>query len=1008
MLTSEQAALSEMGGRVAPRDRTEEAEAVDEAVKASANEEADGGSGSSDSEKELQSRIVDKVTYSVQAQLGAVTERLKMLARSGSSKSVTATGAAEIKDVEAAVTSASPFLFYGERGRAGVASPKLQKKNFGSKPRTRGGHRQQANLARSPADVILQSSKPMESDEDDVGVLWKRALGLRPKGARVVFPPKEKRTLALIEMENVPTWPDSWVSGTRPKKEHTENYRPPIQNFPVKADRAVSRSFSHHELVRGVQGTGGGFDVEPAVKNNSVTTSSTGSRPLSAAAAAWKAKVRQEALIRRGNVTGMERYQEVARDWAESLRTPADRSKSPESTASTGGTGRKERSRSSRPRSTSVRESQSVEVDVARAVGLGEADAAPAQEQLQPPLFYTEDSTGEHDVAGKDSIADVVFAESDRDNELAEADEVQQHPFADPVSRKLEQKALDPTERGNPKARFATSQEVAYRDVRSGLNFDKIFAELTGVVPQSLSPHRRGVYTAQNFFDTAETADFLRGDNVRDLIFRDDNYYPFAGPPPPNYASGQYPKTNVSETARPTLWDSGDTNYSARLRKLAKGEQTGSFAPQMVRTKPYREFKIGHGGMLLEDGDGFVKSSRFQGKVYGARKGEPESRSRSRSRSRSSSPAKMRRSQSAGKVPYALTSLQEARSRRKSGLRQSGSRIAFYYPEAPLEGPANVAITPVVLSKDVNVDGVTSVHPIPSSQDEEDHTLLREDDLASAKVALQQVVPGKNLPAKIDLLTSLGERIENALNGTTSSAKKATATTKMPATPSSSSSGRGYYSSARQNAPASAGGGPSSRGGNSNSNSSYRAGPSSYSLSHQQPSSAGGGKVTVDASVLKTIRTEVANLQDSLARTRAEVPALQSRLLEEQAKVERLSRATAGAAKVRDLENRLRDRDAEIRQLRAAQADLPVGPELQELYQELKAAKEVNRRLMEDKAVQQEEKEGFAERVGDLKLVIEEQKARLQKFDDLQRKWTQAARLDEQKMRDLHKRIEEY
>ena len=33
--------------------------------------------------------------------------------------------------------------------------------------------------------------------------------------------------------------------------------------------------------------------------------------------------------------------------------------------------------------------------------------------------------------------------------------------------------------------------------------------------------------------------------------------------------------------------------------------------------------------------------------------------------------------------------------------------------------------------------------------------------------------------------------------------------------------------------------------------------------------------------------------------------------------------------------------------------------------------------------------------------------ARLKKYDELQKKWTQAARMDEQKMRELHARIEE-
>ncbi len=81
-----------------------------------------------------------------------------------------------------------------------------------------------------------------------------------------------------------------------------------------------------------------------------------------------------------------------------------------------------------------------------------------------------------------------------------------------------------------------------------------------------------------------------------------------------------------------------------------------------------------------------------------------------------------------------------------------------------------------------------------------------------------------------------------------------------------------------------------------------------------------------------------------------------------------------------------------------------MGPELREICTELGRARE--------KEKQQEERFADAERtyqdkIGELQKVLDEQKTRLRKYDELQKKWTQAARMDEQKMRELHGRIEE-
>lgn len=81
-----------------------------------------------------------------------------------------------------------------------------------------------------------------------------------------------------------------------------------------------------------------------------------------------------------------------------------------------------------------------------------------------------------------------------------------------------------------------------------------------------------------------------------------------------------------------------------------------------------------------------------------------------------------------------------------------------------------------------------------------------------------------------------------------------------------------------------------------------------------------------------------------------------------------------------------------------------MGPELREICTELGRAREKEKQ--QDERFAQTGK-AFQDKISDLETVVDEQKTRLRKYDELQKKWTQAARMDEQKMRELHGRIEE-
>jgi len=70
-----------------------------------------------------------------------------------------------------------------------------------------------------------------------------------------------------------------------------------------------------------------------------------------------------------------------------------------------------------------------------------------------------------------------------------------------------------------------------------------------------------------------------------------------------------------------------------------------------------------------------------------------------------------------------------------------------------------------------------------------------------------------------------------------------------------------------------------------------------------------------------------------------------------------------------------------------------MGPHLELLYQQLSDARDNEKRS--------------AEKFTELEWVMAEQKGRLEKYEELQQKWTEAARLDEIKMRDLHQRIQQ-
>ena len=116
---------------------------------------------------------------------------------------------------------------------------------------------------------------------------------------------------------------------------------------------------------------------------------------------------------------------------------------------------------------------------------------------------------------------------------------------------------------------------------------------------------------------------------------------------------------------------------------------------------------------------------------------------------------------------------------------------------------------------------------------------------------------------------------------------------------------------------------------------------------------------------------------------------------------------------------------------------IPMGPELRELTTELAKTREKQREGMglgsgnadldaggaqAGQAAQQgvpegevrkmqegwlEKEKAYTDKISQLEQTVEEQRTKLRKYEELQKKWTQAARLDEQKMRELHGRIQQ-
>ncbi|CAD7975231.1 unnamed protein product [Amoebophrya sp. A25] len=194
-------------------------------------------------------------------------------------------------------------------------------------------------------------------------------------------------------------------------------------------------------------------------------------------------------------------------------------------------------------------------------------------------------------------------------------------------------------------------------------------------------------------------------------------------------------------------------------------------------------------------------------------------------------------------------------------------------------------------------------------------------------------------------------------------------------------------------------GGPAGANTTSSSSSTFKKKDHGGGYYKSAPSSNKSNMISVDASTLRAIKEEVGSLQSSLHRTRSQIPELQRRLQEEEAKV--IALQSRGAEE-------LRQKDLRIRELElaneAAKTDLPLGPQLQELYTDLSRAREREQTLIAEK---EEVQQRSTAQIAELQSTVDEQKGRLGKYEELQRKWTQAARLDEQKMRDLHARIEE-
>ncbi|CAD7947333.1 unnamed protein product, partial [Amoebophrya sp. A120] len=882
-------------------------------------------------------RIADEVFASVDAELEAITAQLrkwgttskKSVSKSPAVGTPTSTAgtsrqqlrrdisatkveleqreqaAAEVKSTENAGTKGSPELQPG--GTAGSSSPPFL---FYSDPT-------QVLLNTKGAPVLDDGLFASQAE-------WKtkQDLRLHPKTKnRIQFPPRDGRTPALIEHEiekDLKTWPKDWV-----------------KEVPKKRKFVLKRSSSEQLLLSAASGTAS--RIEASTQHQSRGLESATAKRQYRKTSTGKSRTQKSA-------TGLTRFHEVVQDWAKTLRSPVQPStvKGVTRSRSVGALGSRGKTPVSCVDDDGDLQERSVQVQVKNEAAIKPETTSAVREQKEDHnsssedendaadhenkrevknnprslLYYTEENTTTN---GNDGADDQETAQPPQDqlaqqlqnlqtsrpslSPLFRQDSVAELVFQDQESTKPDKKLFkdDPThnphhtatERGDPKLHFATTSEIAYRQVRSSQEFQDLFLDLTQSWPEK-SPQSR-----------------TREARTERILKRQSEKRPL----------------------KACLYDSGETSYTGKY-PYRGGEgsdwQVREYNEALLAQKRPRELKLNNPAVGVVDDE--CRASRFQGKLYGVRRNSGvTSRSRSRSRSRSNSPAKQKSQKRVGSWE---------RARQQGGQRE---RLA-----SPLK----------------------SVHFYP----EDAGSSLYEESVTDSQVFFDGGIIRPADAAEVDRPST--KKMPNRAGGTTY----------RPG--SSASGGPAADHRDQQFIPR------SSQHQNKASSS------SSSSTAAAAPFQVPPGKVLVDQSVLKTIKQEVAGLQKSLSDTKAQIPQLQKLLQDEQAKVASLQRRKQTSTDLQRLEKVLADREQKIRELEIASLPVPMGPELQELCSELTKAREQNQGLREQEA-------DWQNRVRELSGVIDEQRERLSKYDDLQRKWTQAARLDEQKMRELYGRIEE-